>query len=109
MEDRRQYPRLNVKTELWIGQDGIFTRSDERLSDLSIGGAFIETFTGSYSVGSVLSLRFKLPDCNRLVTCTAIVRNSRGGQGFGVQFIDLSPDDCFQISTFLSRSVPAYY
>ncbi|MDQ4121789.1 MAG: PilZ domain-containing protein [Acidobacteriota bacterium] len=102
MEERRLHPRLSVATELWIGQDGIFTRSDEKLLDLSIGGAFIET-SQHYSVGCVLNLRFKLPDAARFLTCTAIVRNSRGGQGFGVQFLDLSPDDRWQLDSYIQK------
>lgn len=102
MQDRRQHPRLSVATELWIGQDGIFTRADEKLSDLSLGGAFIET-SQHYSVGSVLSLRFKLPDGGRFLTCTAIVRNSRNSQGFGVQFLDLSPDDRWQLDSYIQK------
>lgn len=107
MEDRRQHPRLCVATELWIGQDGIFTRADEKLSDLSLGGAFIET-KQHYSVGCVLSLRFKLPDVGRFLTCTAIVRNSREGQGFGVQFLDLSPDDRWQLDSYIQKQQIAF-
>jgi c-di-GMP-binding flagellar brake protein YcgR len=102
MQDRRLHPRLTVASELWIGQDGIFTRADEKLSDLSLGGAFIET-AQHYSVGSVLSLRFKLPEESRFLTCTAIVRNSRSGQGFGVQFLDLSPDDHRQLESYIQK------
>ena len=102
MQDRRQHPRLSVATELWIGEDGIFTRADEKLSDLSLGGAFIET-SQHYAVNSVLNLRFKLPETFRFVTCTAIVRNARFGQGFGVQFMDLSSDDQFQLNAFIQK------
>lgn len=102
MEDRRQHPRLNVATELWIGQDGIFIRADEKLLDLSLGGAFIET-RQHYSIGSVLSLRFKLPEAGRFLTCSAIVKNSRDGQGFGVQFLDLSPDDRWQLDSYIQK------
>jgi Tfp pilus assembly protein PilZ len=102
MQDRRQHPRSSVASELWIGQDGIFTRADEKLSDLSVGGAFIET-AQHYSVGSVLSLRFKLPDAGRFLTCTAIVKNSRDSQGFGVQFLDLSPDDRWLLDSYIQK------
>lgn len=102
MENRRQHPRLSVATELWIGQDGIFIRSDERICDLSLGGAFIET-SQHYAVGTVLSLRFKLPESSRLITCTAIVRNTRSGHGFGVQFLDLAGDDHWLLDNFIQK------
>lgn len=88
----RKHPRVSLQTELWIGQDGIFTRTDEFLRDLSVGGAFVQS-RQVYSVGSVINLRFKVPGGNNLATCSAIVRNMQQGDGFGVQFLDLSGDN----------------
>ena len=88
-ENRRKYPRISIQTELWIGQDGIFTRTDEHLRDLSIGGAFIQSHQ-VYPIGSVLSFRFRVPGASNLISCSGIVRNMRVGEGFGVQFLDLS-------------------
>jgi hypothetical protein len=31
--------RVSIHTEIWRGEDGIFTRGNERLADLSVGGA----------------------------------------------------------------------
>jgi hypothetical protein len=107
MEHLRQHPRLSVATELWIGQDGIFTRADEKLSDLSVGGAFIET-SQHYSIGCVLSLRFRMPEASRFLTCTAIVRNSQSNQGFGVQFLDLSPDDRWLLDSYIQKQAAEF-
>lgn len=107
MEHLRQHPRLNVATELWIGQDGIFTRGDEKLSDLSVGGAFIET-AQHYSIGCVLSFRFRLPDAARFPTCTAIARNSHAAPEFGVQFLDLSPDDRWQLDSYIQKQAAEF-
>ena len=30
--------RVSIHTEIWRGEDGIFTRGNERLADLSVGG-----------------------------------------------------------------------
>lgn len=107
-EDRRKHIRAALTTELWIGQDGIFTRNGERLGDLSLGGAFIES-EQIYSVGSILNLRFKTLTQNNFVTCTAIVRNARFG-GFGVEFLDLSSESRWQIQAFIEQQdVPAYF
>lgn len=102
IDERRKYPRQTLTTEIWLGQDGIFTRANATLGDLSEGGAFIET-SQRYSVGSLLSLRFKLPRALEFITCMIIVRNTRGGNGLGVEFLDLSPEDRQQIKTFISR------
>jgi hypothetical protein len=107
MEHLRQHSRLSVATELWIGQDGIFTRADEKLADLSVGGAFIET-SQQYSIGCVLSLRFRMPDASRFLTCTAIVRNSLDGLGFGVQFLDLSPDDRWVLDSYIQKQAAEF-
>ncbi|MBK9215874.1 MAG: PilZ domain-containing protein [Chloracidobacterium sp.] len=72
-EKLRKHPRISLRTELWIGQDGIFTRTDEFLRDLSVGGAFVQS-RQVYSVGTVINLRFKMPRSASLATCSAIVR-----------------------------------
>ncbi len=91
-EKLRKYRRISLHTELWIGQDGIFTRTDERLRDLSVGGAFVES-RQVFPIASILNLRFKIPGTQNLVTCSGIVRNMTVGDGFGVQFLDLSGEN----------------
>jgi len=103
-KERRRYPRVSLRTELWIGQDGIFTRTDENLRDLSIGGAFVQS-RQVFPVGSILSLRFKVPNVTNLVTCTAIVRNMEVGDGLGVQFLDLSGESLSQVEQFVANNL----
>lgn len=103
-DERRKFPRQTLTTEIWLGQDGIFTHANESLGELSEGGAFIET-SQRYPVGSILSLRFKLPRAMDFITCTIIVRHTRGGSGLGIEFLDLSPEDRQQIKTFISRPI----
>ena len=33
---------FSIHTEIWWGEEGIFTRGEERLADLSVGGALIQ-------------------------------------------------------------------
>lgn len=91
-EKLRKHQRVGLHTELWIGQDGIFTRTDERLRDLSVGGAFVES-RQVFPIGSILNLRFKIPGIVNFVSCSGIVRNMAVGNGFGVQFLDLSGEN----------------
>lgn len=106
-EELRKHPRVSLQTELWIGQDGIFTRTDEYLRDLSVGGAFVQS-RQVYPIGSIVNLRFKIPGASNLASCTAIVRNMQFGDGFGVQFLDLSGDNFTvlqrQIDTMLAKA-----
>jgi len=91
-QDEPKQTRIGIGTDLWIGQDGIFTRTDETLRDLSVGGAFVAT-RQVHPVGSVVSMRFRLPLATNLVSCSAIVRNAIEGEGFGVQFLDISREN----------------
>jgi len=103
-EQQRRYPRASLRTELWIGQDGIFTRTDEFLRDLSAGGAFVETHQ-VFHVGEILNLRFKMPAITNMVTCTAIVRNMQLGGGLGVEFLDLSRESRRYVEEFVERAL----
>jgi hypothetical protein len=83
------------------GEDGIFTRSNEWLADLSVGGAFMQG-TGT-TRGSILNLRFKLPGSDDFITATAITRHTRNS-GFGVEFLDRSSDNVKRLATFIDEN-----
>jgi len=96
--------RLSLALEVWLGQDGVITRTDERLCNLSVGGAHIESGQ-RYPLESVLNLRFKLPHTSDFITCTAMVRHTSGTHRLGVEFLDLSPDDCYRIKSFIEHQL----
>jgi hypothetical protein len=102
LPDKRRSPRVSFQTEVWLGQDGIFTRTHERFGVLSAHGAFLE-LRDSYSIGTVLSFKFVLPGGERPILCTACVRHCRPGRGIGVEFLDLTAESQARISTFVSR------
>ena len=102
----RRHNRAAMKTEVWLGQDGIFTRTPETPSDLSEGGAFVETSQG-FSLGSILNLRLKLPGPPQVISCTATVRNQRGLRGLGLQFLDLSAEGRQAVNAFVSEMAAA--
>ena len=96
--DRRRSRRISIQTEVWRGEAGIFTRGNERLANLSVGGAFIHG--DGTTIGNVLNLRFRLPGTDDYITSTAIGRNTRSG-GLGVEFLDLSSDNLTRLTTFI--------
>ena len=103
MSEKRHYTRVSLHTEIWLGQDGVFTRTQRMLRDLSVGGAYVET-PEQFSVGSVLSLRFVLPGTNGMISCAVLVRNVRkGGSGLGVEFLDLSQDARQLVGAFVGQ------
>ena len=67
---------------------------------LGAGGAFLE-LSGSYPVGSMLRLVFKLPATSVEVSCSAIIRSCLKETGVGAEFWNLEPDDRKRISTFV--------
>ncbi len=101
MREDRVHRRVSIHTEVWRGEDGIFTRSNERLADLSVGGAFIQG--AGTAVGSILNLRFKLTGSNDFITATAIGRNTHDG-GLGVEFLDLSPENLGRLAAFVDEN-----
>jgi hypothetical protein len=105
-EDKRHQPRVAFSEEVWIGQDGIFSRTGGRIRNLSSGGVFVET-TQSLAGGSVVNLRFPLGESKELISCSAIVRNVRTGVGWGVEFLDLSSEARGRIAAFVAeRALP---
>ena len=106
MMEQRRHPRLGYGREVWIGQDGIFSRTNERVTNISVGGVFIET-AQNFSKGAVLSVRFKIGDTKDIISCAAIVRNSRPGAGLGVEFLDLSPEARSQLEALIARELGA--
>ena len=103
MAERRAHPRIDFDSEVWLGQDGLFTRTTERLSSVSIGGAFIETEQGGFPEGAILGLRFALGSI--FINSTVIVKNVYPGQGIGVQFLDISLEDRNRLHVFIQDRV----
>ena len=104
MAERRTYLRVAFDSEVWLGQDGLFTRTTEFLSNVSIGGAFIETGQ-AFPAGAIVGLRFALG--STFINSTVIVRNVYPGQGIGVQFLDLSPEDRNRLQVFIQERAGA--
>ncbi len=98
MADRRRHPRVGIHNKVWLDQDGAFSRSHETFGDLSGHGAFLR-MNDTYAIGRVLDLRFMLPNADTFITCSAIVRHQRLGQGIGVEFFGLSPETLGQIES----------
>jgi hypothetical protein len=103
-QDRRRYLRTSSAIEVWIGNDGIFTRKDERLTILGAGGAFIKT-RQQYPLKSTLALRFRLTGQDEFITCHVIVRSVEAGRGVGVEFTDLARDDRYRIRSFVENQL----
>jgi hypothetical protein len=96
MENRRQCRRVDFTHEVWLNQHGPLVGGHDNFGDLSTSGAFLRTH-GTYAVGRVLELRFRLPSADTFIACAARVRHQRVGHGIGVEFVGLLPETLEQI------------
>ena len=71
-----------------------------RISDLSIGGIFIDTLT-PFPIGGTVRLAFVLPGGHR-VEAEGVVKHSKETVGMGIQFTRLAQKDSQKIDTFIA-------
>ena len=104
MDPTRRHPRTSVSFLMDVVNysAGLTTQDEGRLVVLGAGGALLE-LSGSYAVGSMLRLGFKLPSTKEEISCTAIVRDRLNANGVGVEFLHLEPRDRRKISTFVQQ------
>ena len=77
-------------------------RREDRHEHETLGNLSARAFLrmhGTYAVGRVLDLRFILPSADMFITCSAVVRHQRLGEGIGVEFLGLAPETRGQIET----------
>ncbi|HEY7545414.1 MAG TPA: PilZ domain-containing protein [Blastocatellia bacterium] len=70
-----------------------------RILDLSPNRAFVESFVPPVT-GSRINLQFHLPDGHK-VLASGVVSYHQFRVGFGVDFTDLSSQDCERINSFV--------
>lgn len=85
-DERRTDKRLPLPLEArWESQSGDHAA---RVSDISLGGCYIETL-GRVKVGDTVSFEVQLPK-GKWIRLRGLVAYEHPNIGFGVQFIDLS-------------------
>jgi hypothetical protein len=100
MEERRSSPRLAVNLDaVWDGSNG---NHPARLTDLSLGGCYLDT-VGETMLGEVVGFRVSLPDGDWLYL-EAEVRHHTPKEGFGVRFIDVEEQQKEKIEALLKAA-----
>lgn len=85
MEERRARPRLTVSLDaVWDSSRG---NHPARITDLSLGGCYLDT-VGETMSGEIVCFRVALPDGDWLYL-EGEVKHHTTGMGFGVRFVDL--------------------
>ena len=96
--DRRRHPRRGVLLDCRI--EGTSARATLRITDLSVGGCYVDT-RFPVSIGSKITVRV-LADPE--VVLPGRVTSAQPGFGFGVAFDELPDATCTQLLTLMARA-----
>ena len=100
MDERRSTPRLTVSLDaVWDGANG---NHAARITDLSLGGCYLDT-VGETMTGEVVCFRVSLPDGDWLYL-EGEVRHHAPRMGFGVRFLELEQQQEDKIKALLSTA-----
>jgi hypothetical protein len=107
-KDRRAHPRLKCRVTIELTTDKGGVPLFANLTDISLGGCFIETST-IVSAGSKIKLGFSMDDPS--LTTEGLVMRLDPGSGLAVQFPELNRearDRMFRIIEFVQKSTSFY-
>src|SRR5687767_1184710 len=96
--ERRRYPRREVLLECLI--EGTSARALLRITDLSIGGCYVDS-RFPVSIGSKVTIRV-LADPQPVLP--GRVTSSQPGYGFGGEFDELPAGTCTQLLALMART-----
>jgi len=94
-EERRANPRYPIKP----GSFAFYALGSGVIQNLGLGGVFIEDRDASFAVGAEVDLELILREGDSIVL-RGTVRRAEPGAGFGVQFLDLSPEVRRRLETY---------
>jgi hypothetical protein len=98
MEERREEVRKEMTLDVrWEGGSG---RHTARVSDLSLGGCYLDTL-GQVEVGEVISLELKLPS-GEWLPLRGSVAFHHPGLGFSVCFTFLTDEEQYQLAQLIN-------
>jgi len=98
MEERREETRKEMTLDVrWEGGSG---RHTARISDLSLGGCYLDTL-GQVAVGEVIALELKLPS-GEWLPLRGSVAFHHPGLGFSVCFTFLTDEEQYQLSQLIN-------
>jgi len=100
-DERREHRRLPVK--LWVDEIHDSNTYFQRAANLSAGGMFLEG-TIPHPAGTVVYLRFALPDDPEPFEVQAEVVGEPDHLGMNVKFIDLDQDVIGRLEAFVGRA-----
>jgi len=103
----RRHPRLPYHTAVWIGQDSIYRRAPGEVIDISLGGACLRLEAIPITTGDIVDLRFALPDDDRVIACSVLVKNTDESGALGVEFLTISNAHRHRLERFVDALLVA--
>ena len=98
MEERREEERKEVTLDVrWEGGGG---RHSARVSDLSLGGCYLDTL-GQAEVGEVVGLELKLPS-GEWLPLRGTVAFHQPGLGFSICFTFMTDEEQYQLTQLIN-------
>jgi hypothetical protein len=98
MDERREEERKNVTLDVrWEGGSG---RHTARVSDLSLGGCYLDTL-GQVEVGEVVGLELKLPS-GEWLPLRGTVAFHHPGLGFSICFTFLTDEEQYLLTQLIN-------
>jgi hypothetical protein len=101
----RRFPRIATPRGVWVAwQNESHKQSVCRVSDLNVGGLFIETLAPARA-GDTVSVLLSVPEGE--IRGHAVVRNVSVGKGMGVQFTAIGAVDSDRLFKLVTRLLQA--
>lgn len=103
-EERRSSERIPV--EMWVEESTDRELYFQRGANISAGGIFLER-TIPHAMGTIVSLRFTLPDDTVPIEVKGEIVNigeSAEDLGMGIKFVELKDEDSERIRAFIERA-----
>jgi c-di-GMP-binding flagellar brake protein YcgR len=99
--DRRGHPRLKAKVPVEIRTEGSDTPIRGAVSDLSLGGCYIETIF-PFPIGTTLEISLRI---NGTILAVATVVTSDPQVGNGIRFTRMLPEDEAELQSYIDAAL----
>jgi len=103
-KSKRRYQRIPTPKGLWVAWQHNNSQDVSRVRDLNLGGLFVATASAPPE-GSIVQILLSVPEGE--IRSQAVVRNVTPGEGMGVEFKGLSPQDADRLERLVTRLLRA--